>query len=1652
MRNSWNRIISILTAGIVFFSSFASALTIFGDGTLISAAQDTPETENTTDDNAIGSRETSDTADGNGIETTDKADSEEQIEKDLFLIKDENDFMAFTEYCRLDEWSLNRKVRLDADLNLSGSSYRDFDGISSFSGYFDGNGHTISGVYLSGGTEAVGLFHYLEQEGTITNLNVNINLTSDNSADILGGIVGINSGSIRDCSFAGNISGSGTTGGIAGYNGNSGAIEECKSAGTIKSSHTVGGMAGENRGIISESVNSAEINSDSSWFEDDDNSSNTMSLSGLIDTGTELILNGTDIGGIAGYSDGIIAGCNNTATVGYLHTGRNIGGIVGRQNGDVINCKNTGSVYGKQDVGGIVGLMEPALTYEDAEKLNEEVDALHDDIDTLISDLDAMGDTFHSDLSDLNAHADTASDTASAITTELRDVIETDVDVVNDLSSRMTYVVNHMPGVMDYLDAALNSMETLGKDFTKLQEDMDIESKMEDETHDPAADQRLVLQSGVGGSLSSDNMNPAEGAEVIIKIHPETGYALSALLYIPYKGESSDITSQVKDSAYSFTMPAENVTIQAVYTNVGNYVARSNAGGLIELEQSTDKVRIRAIPYGGYQLKKVTAGNKDITDSFQDVDGILTAEIDKSNEGKTIIVEGTFIKEESAHLIMVNSTTGGVISTDQVSAAAGKTITVTSSASRNYKLNVLTASAKDGSAIELTAGDENTYTFIMPDQRVSLTAEYVYVPDENTKVYTESTVGGLVEAVPNITNNEYYITMTASAGYEISKSEVVLEIYENGNEIPSKQLTCSELEEITGGYRYTMNLTNYTAPVKVIGYFTEVPATRFVVTVASSTGGTALADRSVVSGGDELQLVVANEQNYILSSLLVNEEDISKKVKDGRVTYNVPDDISKDLEVTASFVPVLLIVTSTGVGGNYDYQINGDQITVTVTPDTGYTLKEPLNIKESDGSDILYQKQYADSYVYSFTVTDSMRKGEEAYLELEFESMNDKETVEKAKNTITEDSANFAASMSNIASTNDRIRDLMTDEFGEIRSVNDLSQEELKQLQELMAELSAEIGRAGDCASSILQALSTISTITAPYLEETWETLNADLEQINADYQTMVSSLQGAGTEARAIVDYLNSLEELQFRNLSENFDSNSDKLSEELDTILDIMQRLNDHVDLYSGKIEDDMRVVNDRLNTIFDMILTRMDNIENLTNGNDILDDRSADEVSEYDSSNITSCMNSGRVNGDINIGGITGCISREADERSDSAVPSNKVGAKYIVRAVVSDCNNEGFVKVKTENGGGVAGNVSVGLISHSLSSGIVISDEGKCLGGIAGYSTGTIRDCGSKTELSGGEYIGGIAGKARSISHSVSMSYIMNSVARVGAIAAAYLPDENASDDMTVYRRSLKKDYVDNYYVSPQLYGIDGVSYAGVAEPVTYSELLQKDGIDRSFKTMEILFLDEEDNLVDRIKTNYGTMIDQIEFPQIQTDDDDYYEWEGPDVNIVESNLVYHAVVTANVTVLQSVQKSNGKPLAFAEGIYTESTVMNVEEVSMAPPGSVSNDAVTHMEHVTIIDSSLSDSDEIKLRLLNIDGMDNSVVYVYRDNGWKKMEQTDAGNYIQVTMRGTDETFCIASEPHRTNYVMIGAIAGCTGFGVVLLILLLLFRHKKKKAES
>ena len=269
------------------------------------------------------------------------------------------EFADFAESCRLDSYSHGLTVTLETDIDLSGV---DFTHIPIFSGHFDGQGHVISGLSLSCDGSVQGLFRYLTATAVVENLTVTGNIQPGDSRSQVGAIAGYNQGHIRDCHFAGTVSGSDYVGGIVGINAVTGIIEDCTVKGNIHADHFVGGIAGENSGVIRNCTNSALINTTP---QQNDVTISDITMDTL--TNTEAANTVTDIGGIAGISSGVIRDCKNLADVGYPHIGYNIGGIAGTQSGYLVNCENHGNVQGRKEVGGIVGQMEPITAIEYSE-------------------------------------------------------------------------------------------------------------------------------------------------------------------------------------------------------------------------------------------------------------------------------------------------------------------------------------------------------------------------------------------------------------------------------------------------------------------------------------------------------------------------------------------------------------------------------------------------------------------------------------------------------------------------------------------------------------------------------------------------------------------------------------------------------------------------------------------------------------------------------------------------------------------------------------------------------------------------------------------------------------------------------------------------------------------------------------------------------------------------------------------------------------------------------------------------------------------------------------------------------------------------------------------------------------------------------------
>lgn len=201
-----------------------------------------------------------------------------------------------------------------------------------FGGTFEGQGHTVSGLELSGDASHMGLFRYVQAAGTVRDLKVTGNIDAAGTLNEIGAIVGTNYGTISGCSFSGTISGQNNVGGIAGTNEGSGMIYNCKTEGSVEGDHYVGGIVGQNVGTISYCSNTTGVNVSASEAVDNVEDLDSLTLPTASDDDDDDIPKkantSTDVGGICGFSSGVIIGCTNWGGVGFEHVGYNIGGIV----------------------------------------------------------------------------------------------------------------------------------------------------------------------------------------------------------------------------------------------------------------------------------------------------------------------------------------------------------------------------------------------------------------------------------------------------------------------------------------------------------------------------------------------------------------------------------------------------------------------------------------------------------------------------------------------------------------------------------------------------------------------------------------------------------------------------------------------------------------------------------------------------------------------------------------------------------------------------------------------------------------------------------------------------------------------------------------------------------------------------------------------------------------------------------------------------------------------------------------------------------------------------------------------------------------------------------------------------------------------------
>ena len=282
---------------------------------------------------------------------------------------------------------VNKNV-LKPDGTLNEGTFKEWTPIatsaSPYTGIFDGQNHTISGLYFNQeDSYDVGLFG--RNNGKIANAGILDSYFYGTSK--VGGVCGNNyTGTITNCYNTGSVSGIGTAGGVSGYNDNGsitncyntgnvsgssgfvGGVSGCNSKGTIINSYNagsvsglefVGGVSGDNsKGTITNCYNIGSVSGSEGYVGGVNGYNNGGNITNSYNAGS---VSGTErhVGGVSGYNDGgTITNCYN---IGSSVSGSGyVGGVSGdNSKGTITNCYNTGSVSGTGvNVGGVIGRNE----------------------------------------------------------------------------------------------------------------------------------------------------------------------------------------------------------------------------------------------------------------------------------------------------------------------------------------------------------------------------------------------------------------------------------------------------------------------------------------------------------------------------------------------------------------------------------------------------------------------------------------------------------------------------------------------------------------------------------------------------------------------------------------------------------------------------------------------------------------------------------------------------------------------------------------------------------------------------------------------------------------------------------------------------------------------------------------------------------------------------------------------------------------------------------------------------------------------------------------------------------------------------------------------------------------------------------------------
>ena len=597
-----------------------------------------------------------------------------------------------------------------------------FGSILPYLGEFDGNGYTISGLFISkvSTTElAAGLFGYFA--GYLHDIKIG-NSYIFSKSPCTGAFAGIVEGTIQNCEATATVisdaeyGGLNGTGGIVGeLNGGHSETLNCTFSGSVESRSNpyVGGIVGDSLyGYIADCVNYGTV------------TSKRDKIGGILGQNQVAEAGNNPVEG----KSSVIERCANYGKVFASSSSSDdyVGGIVGMSSwcldksytGAIRNCINAGEISGV-DAGGIVGILETTTIVENCVNVGTVTGAPIGSIAGLQYNSTTIKDSYYQESDGLSAVGRFGGDDGRFAPTDDEKISDADAKATADQisSGEVAWKLNTKNGTA--ASSGIWSQDTNAPTFAsatkkatcKVTFTFEDGSSVVSYTNStgkveiPAAAEgkALTYQNGAQTSIFT--------ADTVVTSDIEVTVADKQPCTAPVFTNNTDTLTSADDKEAAFTLSAqpEDGTVFTVYS------------------AETDGEVVGTATWSGTTLT-VTLNSAITSDTTYYVSMVTPLTTESS---RTAIIVKAYVAPSSGSskttypVRTPDTAENGTVTVSPKSASKGSTVTITVKPDSGYRLGNLTVTDKDGNALKLTDKGNGKYTFTMPASKVEINATFV---------------------------------------------------------------------------------------------------------------------------------------------------------------------------------------------------------------------------------------------------------------------------------------------------------------------------------------------------------------------------------------------------------------------------------------------------------------------------------------------------------------------------------------------------------------------------------------------------------------------------------------------------------------------------------------------------------------------------------------------------------------------------------------------------------------------------------------------------------------------------------------------------------------------------------------------------------------